>query len=71
MWFQFALDLLVLRPFWFVIVFMTHLVSGVGLEPTSPRTKAATVLSGISSALRMAEIQSEEEEDAVEEGQPS
>lgn len=51
---------LVLCPLWFM-----------GLDPTSPRTKAATVPSGPSSALRRPEIQSEEEEEAVEEGQPS
>lgn len=62
---------MVLCPFWFHFVFMTHLVSGVGLDPTSHRKKAAMVPSGASSALRRAEIQSEEEEEAVEEGQPS
>lgn len=52
LWFQISLDLLVLCPFWFSFVFVTHLESGVGLEPTSPRTRAATVPSGPSSALR-------------------
>lgn len=66
LWFQFALVL-----FWFSFVFVTHLVSGAGLEPTTPRRKTATAPSGPSSALRRAEIQSEEEEEAVEEGQPS
>lgn len=43
---------------------MSSLVHGIGPHIT-------TVPSGPSSALRRPEIQSEEEEEAVEEGQPS